>query len=551
MKKIALPLSRDQRIKVGSVHKRKKSCYFYFLFPLQNYHPGTYFLFPLQNYHTGTMNVVAETTTLPPKDYTPQTIALEKDTSPAADPIVTRMQENVLAKLQALLAEPQALQARNSAKGNPIVEVPKLPSDRAPSPIVLSNPIVARMQEQILADLQAQQATSSESESSLQQDDDAYIYTYTDTDVLMGRGGMARHHPGNKWYLGAKSRLQEDYFSVHTNEEKTQISHQLVDTVYARGGRFLEKLSTGTFVEVGRKRVRIKASQALREVAKLREFRTHNPEQVVSLLRVVTAEAPASPTPQNDRASRTTGSNKAEYTANPIIMGMQERVIAELAAVVKAESAVKYQGNPTVVVQKPPVDRSPPENTANPIIMGMQERVIAELAAVVKAESAVKCQGNPAAVVQKPPIDRSPPAIVLSTVEYSDNISVARMQEQILAKLQAHKATSSESKSSQQHDDDAFIYNFTDLDVFMGRGGMARHHLGNKWYLAAKNRLQENYFSAGTIEEKTQISHQLVDTVYGRGGRFLEKVSTGTFVEVGRKRARIKASQALREASKR
>jgi DNA-binding SARP family transcriptional activator len=450
-------------------------------------------MFPLQN--DTNMNLAPETTTLPPKDYTPQTIALETDTSSAAPILVTRMQENVLAKLQALLAEPQALQARNSAKGNPIGEVPKPPSDRAPSTIVLSNPIVARMQEQILADLQAQQATSSESESSQQRDDDAYIYTYTDLDVFMGQGGMARYHPGNKWYLAAKTRLQEEYFSAQTSEEKLKISQQLIETVYARGGRFLEKLSEGTFVEVGRKRAETKARQALREVAKHQggDLRMHTPEQVVSV-RIVTAGAHEAPTRQKDRASRTNGSDMDE-------------------------------------------------NTANPIIMGMQERVIANLATMVKADSAVKC--NPAVV------DPTPPTIVFSAVDYKENPIVSKMQEQILANLQAHQ-TASVSESSEQQDDVDHINTYTDLDVFMGRGGMARHHPGNKWYLAAKTRLQEDYFSARTIEEKTKISHQLVDTVYARGGRFIEKVSsTGTFVEVGRKRVRIKASQALREVAKR
>jgi hypothetical protein len=66
----------------------------------------------------------------------------------------------------------------------------------------------------------------------------------------------------------AEARLQDNYLLTLSSDEKRKISQQLIESVYARGGRFLEKVSKGTFVEVDSKRARIKASQALREVPK-------------------------------------------------------------------------------------------------------------------------------------------------------------------------------------------------------------------------------------------------------------------------------------------
>lgn len=92
-----------------------------------------------------------------------------------------------------------------------------------------------------------------------------YIHSCTNKDVLMGRGGKPRHHAGNQWYLSAKRSFQEDYGAAHTREEKTKISQQLVDAVYARGGRFLEKVAGNWYLEVDNELARKKASQALRE----------------------------------------------------------------------------------------------------------------------------------------------------------------------------------------------------------------------------------------------------------------------------------------------
>jgi hypothetical protein len=92
-----------------------------------------------------------------------------------------------------------------------------------------------------------------------------YIHLCTEKDVIMGRGGTSRHHPGNQWYLAAKRSLQKEYFTAYTREEKTGLSKRLVDSVYARGGRFLERVAGSWYLEVDTEQARRKASQALRE----------------------------------------------------------------------------------------------------------------------------------------------------------------------------------------------------------------------------------------------------------------------------------------------
>jgi hypothetical protein len=87
---------------------------------------------------------------------------------------------------------------------------------------------------------------------------------YTDQDVLLGRGGLVNHHPGNKAYLQHKTRLQPRYRAA-SRTTKTSISLELVAWVHARGGRFLDRDVRQVWYEVDTKRARAKASQTLRE----------------------------------------------------------------------------------------------------------------------------------------------------------------------------------------------------------------------------------------------------------------------------------------------
>jgi hypothetical protein len=87
----------------------------------------------------------------------------------------------------------------------------------------------------------------------------------TEFDVLMGRGGLANNHIGNKRYLEHKKTLRERY-SAATKYEKTIISQELVEWVHSIGGRFLERDPvTSQWYQVTALKARRKASQTLRE----------------------------------------------------------------------------------------------------------------------------------------------------------------------------------------------------------------------------------------------------------------------------------------------
>eukprot|EP00977_Amphora_coffeiformis_P013032 scaffold3337_cov169-Amphora_coffeaeformis.AAC.42 len=92
-------------------------------------------------------------------------------------------------------------------------------------------------------------------------------YEPADVDVLLGRGGRANNHPGNKKYLELKDTIQTRYMAADKNE-KTAISQELVDIVNKQWkGKFL-KLDTNTnrWYEVDNVTARKKCSQSLREV---------------------------------------------------------------------------------------------------------------------------------------------------------------------------------------------------------------------------------------------------------------------------------------------
>jgi hypothetical protein len=88
---------------------------------------------------------------------------------------------------------------------------------------------------------------------------------YRDTDILMGRGGNATYHPGNKRYLVAMKKFLVQYHKSERSE-KIKVSQQVVDEVHAWGGRFLKRvMGSNEYVEVSNKIARTRVSQALRD----------------------------------------------------------------------------------------------------------------------------------------------------------------------------------------------------------------------------------------------------------------------------------------------
>ena len=88
-----------------------------------------------------------------------------------------------------------------------------------------------------------------------------------------------------------------------------------------------------------------------------------------------------------------------------------------------------------------------------------------------------------------------------------------------------------------------------DNDVLLGRGGGSNHHIGNRWYLAAKDLMQDEYLRS-TKNCKSALSQSLVDLVIKTwGGRFLRMLPVSGWYEVDNLTAHQKAAQALRDVN--
>jgi hypothetical protein len=87
----------------------------------------------------------------------------------------------------------------------------------------------------------------------------------TEDDILFGRGGDINKHPGNVHFRNMARDLAFKYVACgESKEEKYKVSVELVDCMKNR--RFLKKEPDGLWYKVLGNGIRIKASQALRDV---------------------------------------------------------------------------------------------------------------------------------------------------------------------------------------------------------------------------------------------------------------------------------------------
>lgn len=92
-------------------------------------------------------------------------------------------------------------------------------------------------------------------------------------DVLLGRGGATNNNPGNVNFREIISSRQLKYLDAKKKDKKL-IALECVETVAAKGGRFLKRDDvSGTWVEVAQAQAVKKASQALREGLDVRHKR--------------------------------------------------------------------------------------------------------------------------------------------------------------------------------------------------------------------------------------------------------------------------------------
>jgi hypothetical protein len=89
----------------------------------------------------------------------------------------------------------------------------------------------------------------------------------------MGRGGHNPTHHGNRVYLMDRDILGPRYITAYGHKQKQQIGQELIQSVYIRGGRFMDKVDGiyGREVTDGI-RIRKKVAQALSEFRDISKF---------------------------------------------------------------------------------------------------------------------------------------------------------------------------------------------------------------------------------------------------------------------------------------
>ena len=104
-----------------------------------------------------------------------------------------------------------------------------------------------------------------------------------------------------------------------------------------------------------------------------------------------------------------------------------------------------------------------------------------------------------------------------------------------------------------QSEKDPFLqFSATEDDILFGRGSDINKHPGNVRFQEKARELAPSYVACGdSKEEKYKVSELLVDCMKADNRRFLEKGSDGLYYEVVGNDVMKKASQALREASRR
>jgi hypothetical protein len=92
------------------------------------------------------------------------------------------------------------------------------------------------------------------------------IVALTERDILLGRGGQANHHAGNRWFRNVISCYRMHY-CVLVKGDKMQMARNLATWFYLSGARFLLHDDKGCWYEAGATRASKKCSQSLREGA--------------------------------------------------------------------------------------------------------------------------------------------------------------------------------------------------------------------------------------------------------------------------------------------
>lgn len=91
-------------------------------------------------------------------------------------------------------------------------------------------------------------------------------------DVLLGRGGLANHHEGNRSFRSLVSLRQPEYL-LAPKKDKSKIAQSIIDDIQTNGGKFLQRdpVSHHLWVPVSLAKATEKTRQALREGIDIRD----------------------------------------------------------------------------------------------------------------------------------------------------------------------------------------------------------------------------------------------------------------------------------------
>lgn len=311
-----------------------------------------------------------------------------------------------------------------------------------------------------------------------------------DVDVLCGRGAITNYHVGNVRFRNLVKSYKPQYLAV-PKMRKAAIAQEIVDTIRKTDppGRFLQLSSdSGGWVEISNEKAREKTSQALRE----------GTAEVKSLYSVMANMDAAGSAPWNKKVGR-------------------KGYLQPLSSISSMPSLYPHSSVSSISPVEPWTHHQHINN-------GYRER-------------------------KEIHEETLPESLRLPTMSFTgENFNICVSQHCNTQDFSSSVPLYVPSKAPiRPHN---IVVQVSETDVLFGRGAAVNFHVGNLRFRKLVNLHRSAYLNAPKIE-KAAIAKLVVEKIWSLNppGRFLCKDSAMQegWVEVDEKRAREKASQALRE----
>jgi len=314
-------------------------------------------------------------------------------------------------------------------------------------------------------------------------------------DVLLGRGGRSNFHAGNKAYRTLVEFHKRSYKQASTNMQKQAIAKQIVEKVRSDKNRFLKCDSeSGLWRDVSDEDAQAKTSQALREASK-------------------SWKQTSSVSERSEGESEDQETDEVSRFLPPLVTTSQTNLIGSSHHLFKAEQIDALVHIMTTGGTSAPFPRTQdtlPQST---------EKI----------------------------------AVRMVTNDFNDDLPVTKkrsIEERSPSSCPKKKKSKSYTAAIDDNPLEANIVEPRDQDVLFGRGGRTNHHPGNKRFRQLVEDHRQAYRQLQGNKLKQKIALDIVNLIYGENGRFLKlNSSNNMWQDVGKKAARGKTSQALREAT--